>query len=107
MKTRLSAALILLGVWAVATAQTPQVTVQFSLSQKAAVAGSKVKGIVKVSFPAGLHGYQNPPSKDYMIPLVVKANAKDPKLASVAYPKGVARKPAGGKGEARVYEGTI
>jgi DsbC/DsbD-like thiol-disulfide interchange protein len=90
-----------------ANAPAPQVTAQLTLAQKTAAPGAKVKGVVKVIFPEGLHGYQNPPTKEYMIPVGVKAKAKGFKLVSVTYPKGVARKSPGEQGDVMVYDGEV
>ncbi len=87
--------------------QAQQVVAQFTLSAKTAGPGAKVKGVVKLVFPDGIHAYQNPPSKDYMIPVVVAAKGKAFKLVSVSYPKGVSRPSAGEKSDVMVYEGTV
>jgi DsbC/DsbD-like thiol-disulfide interchange protein len=95
----------MLGV--VALAAAPSATVKFTLADKSATPGSTVKGTVKITIPAGEHAYQNPASKDYMIPLTVKSSTKDVKLVSAAYPKGVPRQTVGETDEVMVYEGTV
>jgi DsbC/DsbD-like thiol-disulfide interchange protein len=94
-------------LYAAAFGQVPQVRAQLTVAQKTAVAGGKDNGVVKVTFPEGLHGYQNPPTKDYMIPVAVAAKTKAFKLQSVKYPKGVARKTVGEEGDVMVYDGTV
>jgi len=86
-------------------AQNTPPTVSLSLSQKAVKPGEPVKGTVSVTFAPGLHGYQNPPTQDYMIPVRVESASKDVKLAKVNYPPGQVKE-AGGE-EAAVYDGTI
>lgn len=53
----------------------------------AAIAGGLVKATISLTFAPGLHGYQNPPSQDYMIPVEVKS-ADGASLLAIQYPKG-------------------
>lgn len=64
-----------------------------------------MRGVATVTFAPGLHGYQNPPSQDYMIPVTLASRTEGVPLRSVTYPRGVV-KMAGGE-EAAVYSGTI
>ena len=80
----------------------PKVAVKLPASAKA---GQTVQGTVVVTIGSGLHAYQNPPSKDYMIPLSVSVATQGAKLKSAKYPVG---KTGVFSGEsARVYEGTV
>lgn len=69
----------------VATAQTPPTATL--ILPKTAVAGQTVKAKLRVTFAEGLHGYQNPPSQDYMIPVKVESAIKGIPI-KVSYPKG-------------------
>lgn len=91
-----------------AGAQPPlsQPKIELLLGQKSFAAASKVKASVRITFETGRHGNQNPPSKDYMIPVTVSLKGKDFKLV-VTYPKGVARKSGGEREDVMVYEGTV
>ena len=80
----------------------PKVAVTLPAKAKA---GQTVTGTISVTIGAGLHAYQNPPSKDYMIPLSVSVSTPGAKLKSAKYPVG---KSGVFSGEtARVYEGTV
>lgn len=74
---------------------------------KTAKPGEAVKGTVTVVFEAGLHGYQNPPSQSYMIPLKIESATKGVTLKSIKYPKGDPIKVAGEDAPVMVYEGLI
>jgi DsbC/DsbD-like thiol-disulfide interchange protein len=91
----------------VACASPTPASVQLTVAQKSATVGSKVKGTIKITFAEGRHAYQNPPSKDYMIPVAVTAKSKGYKLETVTYPKGVLRKTVGESDDVAVYVGTI
>jgi len=108
MKTMKASAVLLCALLAAfAFCGMEPATVKLMLAAKSAAAGSKVKGTLRITFPSGKHAYQNPASKDYMIPLTVKATSKGVKLVSVSYPKGVPRQTAGETQDVMVYEGTI
>lgn len=70
-------------------------------------AGTKVKATVEVTFGEGLHGYQNPPSGEYQIPVSLTLDTKGIKLSPVKYPKGTMMSIGGDPTPAAVYEGTI
>lgn len=78
----------------------PQVEIKLATTK--AKAGSEVKAMVVITFAPGLHGYQNPPSADYQIPVTVKGEAGTV-LSSVKYPSGHEEE-VGGE-TARVYSG--
>lgn len=89
---------------ALGLAQDTPPTVVFKTEKATYKAGEDIKGTVTVTFGPGLHGYQNPPSKDYMLPVRVNAGAGTV-VKSVSYPKGHMEM-AGGE-EAAVYSGTV
>ncbi len=68
--------------------------------------GQLVTVFVKVAFADGLHGYQNPPSESYMIPVTVNPG-KTLKAVSVLYPKGHAAKIGGSAVEVMTYSGEV
>lgn len=80
-------------------------TAVLTLPGKTAVLGSKIKAKLKVHFAPGMHGYQNPPSQKYQIPVAVEAADKNTKLGKIEYPKGVELMVGGEK--ALAYEGDI
>ncbi|AIE87501.1 protein-disulfide reductase DsbD domain-containing protein [Fimbriimonas ginsengisoli] len=87
------------------SAAAPTATLKFA---KDKVPGdSVVKAILTVTFAEGLHGYQNPPSDQYQIPLVVKVSEKGFTLVKAEYPKGVDFTMPGEAKPAKVYEGAI
>ncbi|MCW5940725.1 MAG: thioredoxin family protein [Fimbriimonadaceae bacterium] len=88
-----------------AVAQNVPPTVTVKLDKPTVSAGKAFQGTATVTFGPGLHGYQNPPSQDYMIPVSLTLANKEFKLAKVAYPKGVVKSVAGD--QAAVYDGTI
>lgn len=99
--------LVALATWATvaAVAQNVPPTVSIKLDKPTVAAGKTLKGTATVSFEPGLHGYQNPPTLDYMIPVSLGLSNKEFKLGKVTYPKGVMKKVAGDT--AAVYDGTI
>lgn len=101
----LAAALAVCGVFA--QSQPAQAKAQLTLAVKTAQAGTVVKGTVKFTIPPGYHAYQNPPSKDYMIPVKVSIVNKDCVLKGVVYPQGKEVKVSGETEPIRVYEGAI
>lgn len=88
-------------------AQPTSAKAQLVIDAKSAPAGSVVKGTVKFTIPDGYHAYQNPASKDYMIPVKVTILTKDCVLKEAAYPAGKDVKVAGETDLIRVYEGTV
>lgn len=68
---------------------------------------AKFEAKLTVSFAAGLHGYQNPPSDPDLIPLTVKLSKGDAKLISVTYPKGTDMSMEGEPKPLKVYTGSI
>jgi thiol:disulfide interchange protein DsbD len=79
-------------------------TVSFKTEKSTYKPGEDIKGTVTATFAPGLHGYQNPPSKDYMLSVTVKPG-EGTVVKSVSYPKGHMEM-AGGE-EAAVYSGTV
>lgn len=96
------AALALLAAAAFAQRMTPTVTLELP---KSAAPNSEVKAKVKVVIPDGWHAYQNPPSKNYQIPLTIEAGDKTLKSLKVSYPEGVETMAAGEL--SKVYNGTV
>lgn len=92
-----AACLIVLGQ------NTPPVIGAKVLTPKVAP-GRLVSGVVSVAFADGLHGYQNPPSEDYMIPVSVEGQVRG---LSVSYPAGHAAKIGGSPVEVMTYSGEI
>ncbi len=85
--------------------EAPSARVQFAKST--VKPGEKVKATLTLAFAPGLHGYQNPPSEDFQIPVTVKVVEKGFTLIKATYPAGVDFTMAGETKPARVYEGTI
>lgn len=74
---------------------------------KNAKPGATVKGTVTITFADGLHGYQNPPTDDYQIPVKVSIDTKGFVLKKAEYPKGTMRVSGGDTKPSGLYEGTI
>lgn len=98
---------LIASVAALACAQAPAPEVTLSAPPKAVAAGSKVKLTVTVTFADGLHGYQNPPKQEFEIPVTVKIDGKDFKLAKATYPPGEDATVGGGTTPTKTYAGTI
>lgn len=84
--------------------QADPARVELRLGSKTVPMGGTVKGTVAVTFGLGWHGYQNPPMRDYEIPLKVEGATKDLKVKAT-YPKGELKDFAGAK--TLMYEGTV
>ncbi len=80
--------------------------VSLKLSTQNAPAGSLVKGQVTMVFAAGLHGYQNPPTLEYQIPVTISA-AEGTSLIHVKYPAGEPATMAGETSPSMTYHGTV
>lgn len=110
MVKKLAVIIVLAGGLVAAQAQVggaaPEIKVK--LAQSSGTAGGRLKGEIVVTFAQGLHGYQNPPSMDYMIPVTLKLDGKTKfKLGSVQYPKGQPMNVPGETKPAQVYAGVI
>ena len=103
---RLLLPLLLVVLAAVAGAQEVAPKVELVLNTKVLKPGALAKGSVFVTFAPGLHGYQNPPSKDYMIPVTLESATKGIKIKA-AYPTGIPMPVPGETDQAKVYEGQI
>jgi DsbC/DsbD-like thiol-disulfide interchange protein len=99
------AALVIALATVVAMAQAPKPEVSLKPAATTAKVNAEVKADVWVTIPDGLHAYQNPPAKDYQIPLKISASDANTKVVKVTYPKGV-KGVAGGE-ESMVYEGKV
>lgn len=66
-----------------------------------------VRGVVAVTFAPHMHGYQNPPSEDWMIPVRVAVTSPKVELSKVSYPKGQLKEIGGIDTPAFVYDGAI
>lgn len=91
----------LTGLVALGTAQDAP-RIELKLDAKTAKPSSEVKGTVIITFAPGLHGYQNPPSQSYQLPIVVKGDTGTTVL-KVKYPAGHDEE-VGGE-VAKVYSG--
>jgi hypothetical protein len=60
-----------------------------------------------VKFADGLHGYQNPPSDQFEIPVTVKLKSGEAKLIKIGYPKGADMTMPGDTKPTKVYSGSI
>lgn len=86
--------------------QAAKPEVKLVLDSEQAVVGSLVSAKVRVTFADGLHGYQNPPTEDYMIPVVVSMG-EESKTFMVKYPKGTPAIVGGDTKEVMTYEGVV
>jgi DsbC/DsbD-like thiol-disulfide interchange protein len=81
--------------------------VELKLSKTQVQASGQLTGTVTVTFAEGLHGYQNPPSEDFQMPVTVKVDGKTFKLIKANYPKGVDATMAGDPKSFKAYLGTV
>ncbi len=104
MKSLICLLLALASVTVVAQAPPPQIRIEMPSTklrpQQLAVA------LVKITFAPGLHGYQNPPSEDYMIPVTVSA-AEGMEVVAIDYPAGHGAKIGGSATEVMTYSGEV
>lgn len=101
------AAMLVLAYAPLAPVQEPPADparVELRIGTKSVPLGGTVKGTVAVTFAMGWHGYQNPPMREYEIPLKVEGATKDLKVKAT-YPKGELKDFAGAK--TLMYEGTV
>ena len=82
-------------------------TASVKLASGTATVGKPLKGTLTLAFPEGLHGYQNPPSDEFEIPIKITLAESGFKLGQVDYPKGVEMRMEGAEKPTKVYEGTI
>ncbi|MFM9873647.1 MAG: protein-disulfide reductase DsbD domain-containing protein [Fimbriimonadaceae bacterium] len=92
---------------ALAPLQAEDPTVKIVLDHTSAVIGAPISGKAIITFSEGLHAYQNPPSQDYQIPVVVSAGDETIKVVKLKYPDGESHA-VGGETEASfTYSGQI
>jgi DsbC/DsbD-like thiol-disulfide interchange protein len=90
--------------WLFQEPQAEPARVEVKMPVKVGAPGSTLKGKMIVTFAPGWHGYQNPPTNDYEIPLKIETKAPGFVL-KVNYPKGEMKEFAGSK--TAMYEGTV
>ena len=95
-----------LSVGAFAQSDTPP-TVKVTVNPASIQASKPFEAVLSVTFADGLHAYQNPPSADTFIPVVVKVDGTTFSVVNVKYPKGTPTKVAGEDKPVNVYTGTI
>jgi DsbC/DsbD-like thiol-disulfide interchange protein len=97
-----------LAVVALASAQggTPPV-VSLKVAIPKVMAGKAFQAVVTITFPEGLHGYQNPPTDPSLIPITVTAADRTCTVLKVSYPKGVPTQVGGESKPINVYQGTV
>ena len=91
-----------------AVAQGPRATATLRLDKSMVAAGATVTGHVSVTFPDGYHGYQNPPSEEFEIPVKVSLPKGSVfKIVKINYPKGAPMTVPGETKPSAVYSNTI
>ncbi len=80
-------------------------TAEFKAAKPTFAIGKPIVGTLKLTFAPGMHGYQNPPSDEFEIP--VKISVTGLAVLKVAYPKGKPVTTAGNEKPSMVYSGTI
>lgn len=104
MRILIATAMILAS--AAALAQQPKPTVSLAWSSTTVAKGGELKGTLTVKVPESHHLYQNPPSKDYQIPIKITSADSNVKLVKVSYPKGKDYTDSTGASY-KVYNGTV
>lgn len=103
MTTVACAAVLGLAISSARTQDNVPPTVTLRLAAQSVPAGSLVPGILTVTFAPGLHAYQNPPSKDFQIPVSVSG----PSFLMRRYPAGQLHVVAGETEASFTYSGMI
>lgn len=81
---------------------------KISAETKLTLAPSAMKVLtLDVQFADGYHGYQNPPSDEFQLPVKITASKGAVRLIKVAYPAGVDFKMEGEKKSSKVYSGKV
>lgn len=88
-----------------AAAQSVRPTASVAVTSKNVVRGQDFKARVTLDIPSGWHGYQNPPSQDYQIPVSVEGKGNAFKMIKAEYPVGTLEDVAGEK--SMVYSGKV
>jgi DsbC/DsbD-like thiol-disulfide interchange protein len=88
-----------------AAAQSARPAASVAVTSKHVVRGQEFKARVTVDIPSGWHGYQNPPSQDYQIPVSVEGKGNAFRLLKAEYPAGTLEDAAGEK--SMVYSGKV
>ena len=104
MKSVAALLLVLAPGWLLQEPSAEPARVELKLPVKVGAPGALLKGKVLVTFAPGWHGYQNPPTREYEIPLKIETKAKGVAL-KVQYPKGEMKDFAGA--QTAMYEGTV
>jgi len=78
----------LIAFLAIGAPQEVPPTVELGKVAATVVAGSAVSTTVTITFAEGFHGYQNPPSDPYQVPVSVTVPDKRFLVYGVKYPKG-------------------
>jgi DsbC/DsbD-like thiol-disulfide interchange protein len=82
-------------------------SVSASITGGAVTRGSKARGVVTMSIPAGLHVNSNRPSSQYAIATTVKISTSGATTSAVTYPRGANRKFDFSEDSINVYEGRV
>jgi DsbC/DsbD-like thiol-disulfide interchange protein len=85
--------------------ETPKI--EATIAQTTVAPGRPITGKVNITFADGLHAYQNPPTKDYQIPVSLSATTETIKLIRISYPQGEEHAIGGESDPSRSYSGTI
>lgn len=101
----LAPTLILLGFLSPSLQAEPP-DMKVTLSRQAGAPGSAIRGKVTLVFGPGLHGYQNPPSQDYQIPVTVTVEGAAGSLF-LNYPIGEAVAVGGESEPSFTYSGAV
>lgn len=87
--------------------QAEDPSVKIVLNETFGIVGAPISGKAIITFASGLHAYQNPPSQDYQIPVVISSGDETIKVVKLKYPNGEAHA-VGGETEASfTYSGQI
>ncbi|MEQ1822641.1 MAG: protein-disulfide reductase DsbD domain-containing protein [Fimbriimonadaceae bacterium] len=94
----------LLLITAVAAHAEVKATAKLQLPKSATI-GKAFTATVVVTIPEGWHAYQNPPTKDFQVPVTISTKSKSLVIKKVSYPKGMMKEFAGEL--TAVLEGTV
>ncbi|MDI9640926.1 protein-disulfide reductase DsbD family protein [Kamptonema cortianum] len=99
------AAVLALGGSVSQSVPAPSAKIDFEATQM--FAGGYARAVVTLTFADGLHGYQNPPSEDYQIPVQLQTLEGTGKVLMVKYPEGEPHVMGGETKASMTYGGTV
>lgn len=100
--------MILTAAFALVMTETPEPKLSLLFPTKPIRVKAPFEVVLKATFPEDFHAYQNPPGREFDIPVTVSADPKSAiRIVKVMYPKGTPMKDSSSDKPAQVYSGTV